>query len=370
MEHGKILHLNSPTNVQIEVTEDCNHKCFYCYNHWREDDASKKKLSFQLAKDLMNIILNEIKPFEVVITGGEPLKNMPAVLQIAKMLRGRNYSINTNLTLMNESHLDKILSANPRVGVLTSLPHHKQELFQKFTQNKRLDRFYQGLELVMSKNIPVTVNMVVHKYNKNDLRDEAKFLTENYGVKNFCATPVLKPSFRESNYHLDQDETNRILEDLIGIRDEFGLKVGVLEVLLPCSLPEKLRGFSEFKRGCTAGRTAMQIAYNGEVRACGHSPFVSGNLFEDGFQKIWENFSPYRENELIPDECNDCSEVYNCGGGCRFEGLKEGEPKNRRDSRMTSKISEKRSPEKVIVIDIDKRYSFDSFLYRKESDDV
>jgi len=36
--------LKYPLNAQIEVTEDCNHKCFYCYNYWREDNPVNKKI--------------------------------------------------------------------------------------------------------------------------------------------------------------------------------------------------------------------------------------------------------------------------------------------------------------------------------------
>lgn len=369
LSKNKIFHLNSPTNVQIEVTENCNHSCFYCYNHWREDDYKGNKMSSESANNLMDIILKDVKPFEFVITGGEPLQNMPATLQIAKRLRGRSYSLNTNLTLMNDKKFNQLLEANSRFGVLTSLPHYKQEQFQQFTKNKKMNNFYTGLERVMKKGVPTTVNMVVHKYNKDDVKDEAKFLFENYGVTNFAATPVLKPSFRDSNYHLNQTETNQVLKDLLEVKEKYNLKIGVLEVLLPCSIPDELKEIDDFKRGCTAGRTALQIAYNGDVRACGHSPYSNGNMFEDSFRKIWDSFAPYRENQMIPDECNECLEVYNCGGGCRFEGLEKGESHiKRRDSRMTSKILGKRDFPKLPEIDNGKVYEFDNFLYRKEKE--
>lgn len=370
MTAGKIFHLRYPANIQIEVTENCNHKCFYCYNFWREDDFSKNNMSAESADKLMDIVLDDIKPFEIVITGGEPLQNMPATLQIAKRLRGRSYEINTNLTMMDEKKLEQILKTNSRIGMLTSLPHYRKKEFQQFTQSKKLNKFYQGLKLVTNKNIPLTVNMVVHKYNKNDVKNEAKFLAEEYGIKNFCATPVLKPSFRESDYELNQKETNQVLEDLLEIKRDYNLKIGVLEVLLPCALPPELREITEFKRGCSAGRTAMQIGYNGEVRVCGHSPFGNGNLFTDGFRKIWDGLQAYRENQFIPDECNECAEVYNCGGGCRFEGIKDGDSRKRKDSRMTSKILGQRKPPILPEIDKTKKYEFDSFLYRKEDEGV
>lgn len=71
--------LKYPTSMQIEVTENCNHNCFYCYNHWRDDNATDN-MTREDAEILSDKIINDIKPFHIVLTGGEPLINFDITL--------------------------------------------------------------------------------------------------------------------------------------------------------------------------------------------------------------------------------------------------------------------------------------------------
>ena len=76
--------LASPTHLQIEVTEDCNHSCFYCYNHWRTDNFSKNKMTLENAEKISDKIIKEIKPFICTLTGGEPFKNYEVTKYLSK----------------------------------------------------------------------------------------------------------------------------------------------------------------------------------------------------------------------------------------------------------------------------------------------
>ena len=62
---GDDFELASPTHLQIEVTENCNHECFYCFNHWRTDDSSNNHMSLSNARRLTQIINSRIKPFKI-----------------------------------------------------------------------------------------------------------------------------------------------------------------------------------------------------------------------------------------------------------------------------------------------------------------
>ena len=118
-----------PSTLQIEVTENCNHNCFYCYNHWRTDDPSKNKMTIEDAKKLTFILDEEVKPFGITITGGEPMMNLPAVLEIAKGNIKRGFSLNSNLTILGERELNSLLEANSNFGILASLPHFESGKF-------------------------------------------------------------------------------------------------------------------------------------------------------------------------------------------------------------------------------------------------
>lgn len=363
--------LKYPLNAQIEVTEDCNHKCFYCYNYWREDKPVNKKMSRESAEKLMDILFDQIKPFDTTITGGEPLMNMPASLEIAKRLFERKApcSINTNLALLNAKRLSQLKEANSDIMFLVSLPYFQEDIFKEITGWGNLRRVLKNLEKVIEEGFKPTINMVVHKLNKNSVYQQGKFLIDNFGIISFATTPALRPAFREdSGYHLDNDEMVSVLRDLVRLRKEFGIKVNALEVIPYCALPEDLRKDQTFRRSCGAGRATIQIAYNGDVRTCGHSPFIEGNVFEEPFKDIWNRLNTFRKNEYVPEECKNCAEVSSCCGGCRYEGLQKGQKLDKKDSRMVGKL-EKRVPlKKLPPIDGNTSYKINLYGTRKESE--
>jgi organic radical activating enzyme len=98
-----MINLSYPLNMQVELTELCNHKCFYCYNSWQLNKDKNAYMHEKEADTLSKIIIEDIKSFQVTLTGGEPIMNMPALLKFAKNLNdaGIYFNINTNLTLLN-----------------------------------------------------------------------------------------------------------------------------------------------------------------------------------------------------------------------------------------------------------------------------
>jgi len=364
--------LKYPLNAQIEVTEDCNHKCFYCYNYWREDKTINKKMSHESAEKLMDILFDQIKPFDTVITGGEPLMNMSASLEIAKRLFERKApcSMNTNLVLLNAKKLSQLKEANSDMGFLVSLPYFQEEIFKEITGRDNLRIVLNNLEKIIEEGFKPTINMVVHKLNKNSVYQQGKFLIDNFGIKSFATTPALRPAFREdSGYHLNNDEMVLVLRDLVKLRENFGIKVNALEVIPYCALPKDLREDQTFRRSCGAGRATIQIGYNGNIRTCGHSPFVEGNIFIESFEEIWDRLNAFRKNEYVPEECKDCAEVSSCCGGCRYEGLQEGQELDKKDSRMIKKLTKKTPLKKLPSIDKNTFYKINLYGTRKESED-
>lgn len=142
-----------PSTLQIEVTENCNHNCFYCYNHWRTDNPSRKKMTVENAKKLVFLLDKEIKPFGITITGGEPMMNLPAVLEIAKGNIKRGFSLNSNLTMLDETKLNALLETNSNFGILASLPHFESEKFKRIVGVNTLPKFYENLRRIVDNGM-------------------------------------------------------------------------------------------------------------------------------------------------------------------------------------------------------------------------
>lgn len=364
------FNLKHPTHLQIETTENCNHKCFYCYNYWRKDKSSNI-MTKEDAEILSDKIINDIKPFHIVLTGGEPLTNFDVTLHLMKRFEEAKIfnNLNSNLTLLTKERLDKILSLKPNLQILTSIPSHKKEVYKQITGKNNLSKFYENLENALHNGVHVVPNMVFHQLNKDKVYEAGKYLYENYGIKNFAATPLVNPPKRKVPYTLSKEDLIKPLEDLIRLRSDFGINVSSLDVIPLCALPKHLREERIFNRTCSAGSTSFIISPKGDVRACGHSPFKEGNIFEENFEDIWERLEPFRKKKYIPNECEDCVEVEFCQGGCRFESYQEGEKLDRKDSRMSSPLKQQIKRNRKPKIELTEKYLIKDFVWRKEFKD-
>lgn len=356
-----------PLNAQIEVTEDCNHFCFYCYNSGRVH-SQNKKMGKETARKISRILIEDIQPFRTTITGGEPFLNLPSSVELAKYLgrAGKSVSINTNFALANESGINALRRAHTKISFLVSIPSLDDNIFEQITGRRSLSRVLRNLGYLKNEGIRATVNMVLHRLNYREVYNQGIFLRNSYGICNFAATPAIRPSFdKGSDLYLDSAEVIESFRGLVRLRRE-GLNVSVLEAIPFCMLPEDLRKLSFLRRGCSAGRSGIQIGCNGKVRTCSHSPFTEGNVLEEPFSEIWERMRHYRENEYIPKECRGCLELKFCNGGCRYEGLEGLEQLSHPDSRMKGMLGY--SCEPVIELNAEMTYKVASYRLRKEND--
>lgn len=364
--------LKYPINVQIEVTEDCNHRCFYCYNLGRSEFSDSKKMSAIDAVAIGRKIIDEVNPFNATITGGEPMLNMLASISLLRNLgrRGIKCSMNTNLTIANQEKLQEIKEANSHTRFLISVPSVDIDIFEKLTGKKTLPKLFENLEKIVSLGFESSVNIVMNSININSIYEIGKFLHQRYGISAIAATPALRPSSVDSDrsLFLDNEEVVRGVRQLIKLKDDFGIKVSVLTLLPYCILPEDLRKLEFLRRGCSAGRTGVQIGYKGDVRSCGHSPLNEGNILTEKFTDIWERMRTYREDNYVPKECDGCGEVQYCKGGCRYEGLKTSDEKNSPDSRMVQKLEKSLAQTtEEEFLDGSRTYKVSAYRIREES---
>lgn len=96
---------------------------------------------------------------------------------------------------------------------------------------------------------------------------------------------------------------------------------------------------------------------------------MEGNIFIESFEEIWDRLNAFRKNEYVPEECKDCAEVSSCCGGCRYEGLQEGQELDKKDSRMIKKLTKKTPLKKLPSIDKNTLYKINLYGTRKESED-
>jgi radical SAM protein with 4Fe4S-binding SPASM domain len=71
-------------------------------------------------------------------------------------------------------------------------------------------------------------------------------------------------------------------------------------------------------KGCTAALYNMCVEPDGGVIPCQSYYHQLGNLLHDSWKSIWEHdlALKLRERSYVPDECQTCSLLEECGAGC------------------------------------------------------
>ncbi|VVB75491.1 7-carboxy-7-deazaguanine synthase [Candidatus Tiddalikarchaeum anstoanum] len=376
--------LKAPIGVQILVNNICNHSCFYCSSGAVQQEESSNKysaMSNENAYEFVDIISRDINPYYAVCTGGEPTLSMKPLSALMMGFKQKNIPthLNTNLTAVSGEEFNDLILLLKRCNssVLTSLPHYDGAVYKKITSKDDINLFYNNLNSLISEDINITVNMVVHKLNHKDVYHTGKLLFEKYGLKNFAATPLVVSSnnlFPNKNIVLKPDELFDVFRDLLRLNSDLNMQVDCLEVIPRCSIPEDIRYNASglFKRACSAGSSTLLIDYLGFIRPCSFFPEVNDdkyNILKTPFSEIWEYLKPYRDNEHISDECKTCYEIEDCNGGCRVFGVdKDGFTGS--DSRITGPIF-KTAKNEIEKLSPNNIYSFNKDMkFRKEQRDI
>lgn len=312
--------LSAPLDVQIELTEKCNQKCFHCYNYWRySEEIGKNELSIQdfliVVKKLVTAGINSI-----TLTGGEPFLRPDLLFSILEYCNKNNIkaSINSNATLIKKSDADKMRDLGVTHVLVSLLGLEKTH--NSITNSNTFKKACDGIAVLVDNKVKVSVNMAVSKLNLLELRDVSK-IAKNLGAIVFCATPVVPSHQSNKEFLLSGEECKQMLRTLLRIKDELQISIDTLEPIARCLFKEDEEyEFVNFfgNRICSAAVTACAISSKGAVRPCIHADIEFGNLIYENFFDIWEKMKFWASPDILPNECRSCKAVVICEGGCRM----------------------------------------------------
>jgi radical SAM protein with 4Fe4S-binding SPASM domain len=319
--------LKSPLSVQLEVTGMCPQLCQHCYNFWRESDSKLPVLpttNTLSPEGAIAIIqkLSDMEVFNLVITGGEPLLNMPTTLACIKYARSKGMGVNMNsiLTPLTPEKATNLKKAG-LPHILTSILGPTAEVHDLVTQRKgSFKLLLERVKIAQNAGIQISANMVVSQLNFEHVVATAEVVA-SLGIKYFNATKAGCPGNCSDFSHLaiSQEQAAHLLNSLCQIEQRLGIKVDTLEPIPLCGLHEVDHPESFLTRRCVAGVTTMTVSYDGLVRPCSHLDISCGNLLQEDLATVWEHMNPWSTGVHIPDECRKCPLLTRCGGGCRME---------------------------------------------------
>jgi Fe-coproporphyrin III synthase len=322
------LKLKGPIEMQIELTSECNQKCIFCYNIWKEGcnmPAIKKNFSREEHLRVIDkIIENEI--FNIIFSGGEPLL-ISYLEELIEILTKKNIgtTLITNGVLLTKDRALSLKKAGLDV-VQISMHHFSKEENSEIVGNEEAyDKTVQGIknavEIFGSEN--VNINMVALTQTHKDVYKMASFLN-SLGVKSFSiGSPSVTGEMSnniERNIVIDKAKFLDIYSQLKKAEKDFGMRVSFTGGFPICILPDFEENISMINNYCDAGLNQLVIGPGGDIRPCVCLSEKVGNIFKDDLKEIWKKnrfLLNLRKLKYSPEVCKDCKYLSICRGGCR-----------------------------------------------------
>ena len=345
-----MVDFKAPIHAYLELTQVCNLKCGHCMNYTRFNDQSYSEGRFMDIADK----IDQWDIFNVAITGGEVLLRKPQLYALLDTFsrKGIRVAINTNLTRITSDDARKLKDYGV-FGILTSLNGPSQEIHDSIVnKDGAFKQTTNGIEEVVRAGIPIGVNFVATKGSKDFVYETGR-LAKNLGADYFSSTPLI-PNSTCIDEHMSQslspEEMLRLLLDLHGIQEDFGLDTELQRVIPYCFFwdHEELRHLA--KVGCVVGKSSVNIKPDGSVTSCSALNDSFGNVLEDDLNDIWQRVL----NSKYPsyDVCKSCDMESSCSGGCKVENAAY-ESRSKRNPLIKSPIKLKPIDEEVQLVEGD-----------------
>ena len=315
-----------------EITSRCNLECkFCCIGDCRENDITDEA-AISISRNIA-----ESAPFEVTITGGEPLlrKNLKDVITILSK-SDIDVSLNTNGVLLTKVLAEELYGTGVRrlrIGLDGSSPLTNDHLRGKGSFSK----IVSAITIAVNTGFNVSVSSLVTKVNLAEVEQLIEFV-RSIGVDDILFNDFkIAGNARKNDAQLSISAHDDLVElgNLIkGTKEKYKEFVQWSE---DPSLWLKLGEIDQFeqlvksggRKGifgvCGAGSISLSIKSNGEVVPCLFMrEYVCGNALNEKITDIWTtsgNLKALRDMANKPmkeftDECKTCSKNTLCVGKC------------------------------------------------------
>lgn len=333
-------------SVFWSVTGRCNFRCRHCYM-----DAPKGtlgELSHEEAIDLVDQMA-ECGVLCVDITGGEPFVR-PDFWSLVERIQYHKMTIKqiyTNGWLLTHSILDEFRKRGLRPEFSISFDGVGWHDWMRGIPGAE-DASLRALRLCIKEKFPTSVEMCIHKGNRNVLRDTVLILSD-IGVSRLKVSEVMNTELWRRNSEKNVMDIRECINSMIEYIPYFFRDGMPMQVMLSRAVT-LFKGSKRYKivltkfngtdqcRGshlCGAARSTCYITPEGRLLPCmpmtackeqEKFPLVQEIGLKKGLSdSFYMDIVDSRVSDLLKvnAECNACAHKYQCGGGCRAAALEQ-----------------------------------------------
>lgn len=321
--------------MDLALTYRCNNDCSHCYN---VSDRQDPELSTDQWKSVLDQLWTIGIP-HIVFTGGEPTlrDDLPELIAHAEA-NGQITGVNTNGRRLNNPDFVNQLVEAGLDHIQITLESHDPDIHDAMMRRKGAwKQTTAGIRNVLQTRLFVMTNTTLLNGNTPGLENTLDFIAE-LGVPTVGLNALIY-SGRGASVGTGLQES-----ELPSLLDLAATKTRQHGQRLIWYTPTQYCHFDPVQmelgvKGCTAALFNMCIEPDGSVIPCQSFYRSVGNILKDSWKSIWEHDLCLwlRDRNYVPNECNTCALLQECGGGCP---LRLEFPENNRHFIPISKLAE------------------------------
>jgi len=307
-------HPTAPYRMDLAITYRCNNDCPHCYNARLR---SYPELDTKSWKKIIDRLWDLNIP-HLIFTGGEPTlrDDLPVLIQYAENL-GQITGLNTNARRLAEKGFIKELVASGLDHIQITVESHDPNIHDEMVNKKGAwKQTIDGLKNALDSSLFVMTNTTMLKNNHLNIGATLDFLID-LGVPTIGLNALIYSGRgKDVGTGLSEDELKPLLDLAKEKTNQSGTKLIWYTPTLYCHFNPLEMGLGI--KGCTAALYNMCVEPDGGVIPCQSYYHQLGNLLKDPWKSIWDHdlALELRQRKYVPDECQSCSLLEECGAGC------------------------------------------------------
>jgi radical SAM protein with 4Fe4S-binding SPASM domain len=318
---------SAPYRLDLALTYRCNNDCAHCYNvapHSPLLQGEEPGMRSELDTEHWKLILDKAWSLgipHIIFTGGEPtLRNdLPELIAHAEA-NGQITGLNTNARRLADERFVARLVESGLDHIQITLESHDPEVHDHMVRAKgAFQQTVKGIRNALVSPLYVMTNTTMLQNNRSTLHATLDFLAE-LGVPTVGLNALIY-SGRGATVGTGLTES-----ELTPLLETARLKTEAHGQRLIWYTPTQYCGFDPMSldlgvKGCTAALYNMCVEPDGGVLPCQSYYHQLGNLLTDEWDAIWnhELAVRLRDRQGLPEKCNGCLLLAECGGGCPLQ---------------------------------------------------
>jgi uncharacterized protein len=320
------VELPSIKKFRVELTLQCNSDCDYCLVYKNEIPQIGNSMNMKTALKIAKKFNKEVENGSFMIIGGEPFMNREVLEFLVDYVQG-NISVFTNGTLIDK-RIAKLLS-KPNITTLVSFDGWEELNFHRKGKDGHpvFQESIKGYKNLLEAGAKTGINCLVTDSNVDYMLEIIHHFHKNFGAQSFGLSI---PHYTKINpFSVDIEKYTFNMMKIFDYAKKEGIYVDQIAKKLDAIVNEKFR-----HHACKIVGEQLTFYPDGTQTLCTKL---------DTVEKFKGKDLPYFDSKLplYDKECQECSTLLTCGGGCFWDSHFDVSGKDQRDCYFNRKMLEK-----------------------------